>query len=114
MIPGRALGTIALGREFGRGFLSELIDVLVEFFHRAQLYAFASINLVKPLLGCLAQPFQLGMVFLLALLKQPEALAHNLAGTAVAAGRDSGFDKPVEVFRQVNVSGGHSCLLDPW
>jgi hypothetical protein len=101
------LATIAAGGQFGRGFPPKLIDVFVKLFHRAELYTFASIDLVKTLVGCLAQPVQLGLFFLLALLKQPQAFAHELAGVTVAAGGHLGFNEPVEVFRKVNVPGGH-------
>jgi glycine/D-amino acid oxidase-like deaminating enzyme len=105
--PARDRGTIALGRKFGRGFLPQLIDVLVELLHRAELCPFAAINLIESLFGRLAQPFQPGLFFLLALLKQPQAFAHDLAGVAVAAGRNPVFDEAVEAFRQIDVAGRH-------
>jgi hypothetical protein len=109
--PERFLATLALGGYLGGDFLSDLVDKGVEVIHRFKLNALAAVELIESFLGGGAEPFDLGLVFLLALLQQPEAFAHHFAGIAEAAGGDARLDKAVEMFGEIDVAGWQVKVL---
>src|ERR1017187_5883547 len=102
----RRSGTILPGREFGGSLFSKLIDEVADLLVKPRGHIVAAVDGIKAFLGG-AQPFQLGFVFLLALLREPEAFAHHLTSVAEATGCDAGLDEAVKVFRQVYVAGRH-------
>jgi len=95
----RFLATCALGGYLGRYFLSDPMDAGFEIVPRVKLDALATVDLIKSFFGGAAEPFELGFVFLLALLQEPEAFAHHFAGVAEPAGADAGLDEAVKVIR---------------
>ena len=107
----RFLATLALGGYLGGDFLSDLVEKGVEVIHRFKFDALAAVEGVEAFLGGGAQPFDLGLVFLLALLQQPEAFAHHFAGIAEAAGGDARLDKAVEMFGEIDVAGWQVKVL---
>src|ERR1035437_1002998 len=109
--PERFLATLGLGGYLGGAFLSDLVDKGVEVIHRFKLNALAAVELIESFLGGGAEPFDLGLVFLLALLQQPEAFAHHFAGIAEAAGGDARLDKAVEMFGEIDVAGWQVKVL---
>src|ERR1039457_1800713 len=76
-----------------------------------ELNAFAAIDLVKPFHGGMAQPFELGVVFPLALLQEAEAFADHFTGVAVSAGSDASLDEVVKVVREIDVASWHRKAL---
>src|SRR5450759_758259 len=107
----RFLATLALGGYLGGDFLSDLIHKSIEVLHRFKLDAFAAVELIEAFHGGGAEPFDLGLVFLLALLQQPEAFAHHFASIAEAAGGHARLDKAVEMFREIDVAGWQVKVL---
>jgi hypothetical protein len=71
----------------------------------------AACDIVKAFLNGGAEPFEFGLVFLLALLQQPEAFAHHFASVAEAAGGDARLDKAVEMFGEIDVAGWQTKIL---
>src|SRR5579864_5036579 len=86
------LSTLAPKRKFGRDFPPKVIDMPVEFFQRAKLYAITVTDLLKPFPSRPAQPFQLRLLLLLAFFEQAQPFANHLTGIAVAAGANTGFN----------------------
>jgi hypothetical protein len=69
-----------------------------------ELNAFPAIDLVKPFHGGLAQPLELDVISLFALLQEAETFAHYFTGVAVSAGGDAGLDEVVKVIRKIDVA----------
>ena len=69
----RYSGTIPLGCEFVGSLFAELIDKVVDLLVRSQSYIMTALDIVKSIFGSGAQPFDLGLVFLLALFEESES-----------------------------------------
>ena len=81
------------------------MNVGCEIVHGSKFDAFAAVERIGGFLGSGAEPFELGLVFLLALFQEPEPFAHHLAGVAEAAGCDADLDEAVKVLCQVCIAG---------
>jgi hypothetical protein len=73
----------------------------------------ATFDRVDAFLGGVAESFDFGFVFLLALLQQTQAFPHYFAGVAELARLDAGSDQAIEMFGQMDVSCRHGQGLFP-
>ena len=74
-----ASATILLYLESGFGFFAHLVDQCSQLIHRVELDSLAPINLVEPLVGGRAEPFEPGPVFLLGVRSRSPSRTTSLA-----------------------------------
>ena len=70
------------GGQFGGNFLPDPMHAGCEVVHCFKFDTIAAVDGIRGFLDGVAQPDELGLVFLLALLQEPEAFSHHLAGVA--------------------------------
>ena len=68
------------GAPCGSSLFSNTVYKSIDVIGGGEQHAFASIKRRESLSGRVAQPFNLGLVFLLALLQQAQSLTHDFAG----------------------------------
>jgi hypothetical protein len=99
VIPGRL--------NSGLNLRNELFDGLFAFEHDA----LPLIDFRESLLGRLPERFQLRLPFLFLFFQQPQRLADDFAGVAVAPRRNLTFNEMIEVIGQVDIACGHDRFL---
>jgi hypothetical protein len=70
------------------------------------------INRIESFFGG-AKPFQLRLVFLFALLQEPEAFAHNFSDVVKAAEGHADLDERFEMIREIDIAGRPADCVGP-